>query len=196
MERSEHPERQEHGETSSDALETAQNVSDLFEKDEPVRCSCHGEEKKSQKLSLAAAAFSLGALAISIVSLTLPFLRSADDVTFDAAAWQEFLSTIEERLDDAGTTETETTPDPTPSAALPTPAKPKPVAATTPAPTPMETTPVETAPTETTPEEPTPTEEVAANDTGTPAPAEPVDAGTPADAGTAEEPAAADGSRQ
>ena len=183
---------------ASETLETAQGIAEMFEKDEPVRCTCHAEEKKSQKLSLLAAVCSFGALAISVTSLALPFLRSADDVTFDAEAWQQFLSTIEERIDDARESGTPASSAPAaPSAALPAPAKPKPVVVTTPAPTPVETKPVETAsattPTDPAPSQPT-TEAVAANDAGTPAPAQPVDAGTPADAGTAEQPAAtADG---
>lgn len=143
----------------SQSLETAQTAMEAFGgNDEPVRCSCHGEEKKSQKLSLLAAVFSFCALALSAVSLALPFLKNADDVTFDAAQWQEFLTTIEARFDDASSSSaasaapTRTTPTtyvPRPSSSAPA------VVTQTPTPTPAETT---EAPTETSADEPTPTD--------------------------------------
>lgn len=123
-------------------------------------------------MATAAAIFSLGALALSIASIALPFLRKTDDVTFDAAAWAEFLSTIEERAE---------APTPVPTTYVPTPAKQNPIA-TAPVTTP-EVTPAET-PADPVAEETVPTTEVAAND-----------AGTPSGDGTTE-PAPADGSRQ
>ena len=161
-----------HDDRVSSSLETAGAVAEMFGEDEPVQCSCHAAEKKSQNLSLAAAVFSLGALALSIVSIALPFLRKSDDVTFDAAAWAEFLRTIEERVDD----DAPVAPAPTTYVPRPTPVRPTPVVTqTTPTPAPVETKPVESAPAET--------------------PTEPVEPS--ADGGAvAEEPVAADGSRQ
>ncbi len=167
----ERPSDAPHDDRISTSLEAAGGVMEMLGKDEPPHCSCHASEKKSQTMATAAAVFSLGALALSIASIALPFLRKTDDVTFDAAAWAEFLSTIEERVEE---------PTPAPTTYVPTPATQKPIT-TAPVTTP-EDTPAET-PADPVAEEPTPTE-VAANDAGT----------TPSADGTAE-PTPADGSR-
>ncbi len=93
-----HGERKDgYGDMVENAMEMASNFGDKKEKKNEAHCqTCHIRTQNANKMATTAAVFSVGAFLLSIASVVLPFLRNTD-VTFDAAAWAEFLSTLEER---------------------------------------------------------------------------------------------------